>query len=494
MAGSRSWWKRLLGRAEAPEPAQLPPAEPTKLGSEAEMFLRALVADLAEGRRRAEVAGAEALGRIDELWRGGNERLAIEWLEKLIAVPGVGPGELVILRAQVVERYDQRRELELAIPHLTSLLHEPDHALRAHYLLAEHYRRVGDEVAALRHYEAVLGRDMNYPNVRARAERLRQSVGRAAPSIGETIAGVQVTGVQAGVRYRLVRELGRGATGVVYLARDAELERDVAVKLLHPHLTGAQTAQTSLAQFFHEARVMASLRHPNIVAVLDLDEPARRIVMELAGGGTLRELLRDRGPRPLRRSIERHVQILSALSAAHRRGIIHRDLKPGNLMFRRDPDLPGMEIILGDFGIAHLPNQAAATEATVAAASSPAASAKKRNEAAGTIAYMAPEHRRGEASSASDLYAAAVVFYEMVTARPPWSREQILTGKRAREDFLLPAEVLASAPGVTDDLHAHLLALGDPDPSKRPTTADALLEAQRLRERIVAATAVRAAG
>ncbi len=461
------------------------------------MFLSTLVADLSEGRRRAEVGGAEVLGRIDELWRGGNERLAIEWLEKLIAVPGVGAAEIVVLRAQVVERYDQRRELELALAHLTLLLHEPDRALRAHYLLAEHYRRVGDEVAALRHYEAVLGRDMNYPNVRARAERLRQSVGRAAPSVGETIAGVQVTGVQAGVRYRLVRELGRGATGVVYLARDAELERDVAVKLLHPHLTGtpnAQNAQTSLAQFFHEARVMASLRHPNIVAVLDLDESARRIVMELAGGGTLRELLRDRGPRPLRRSIERHVQILSALSAAHRRGIIHRDLKPGNLMFRRDPDLPGMEIILGDFGIAHLPNQAAATEATVAAASSPSASAKKRNEAAGTIAYMAPEHRRGEASAASDLYAAAVVFYEMVTAHPPWSREQILTGKRAREDFLLPADVLAAAPGVADDLHAHLLSLGDPDPDKRPTTAQALAEAQRLRERIVAAMAMRAAG
>ncbi len=486
MAGPRSWWQRLIGRAEpvaADEPA---PAEPVRQGSEAEQFLATLVADLAEGRRREQVAGVEVQSQLDELWRAGNERLAIEWMEKLIAVPGVGAAEILILRARLVERYDQRRELELAIVHLTALTGEIDHALRAHYLLAEHYRRTGDEVAALRHYEAVLGRDMSYPNVRARAERLRQSVGRAAPSAVETIAGVQVAGVQAGVRYRLMRELGRGATGVVYLARDAELERDVAVKLLHSHLTSTQSS-SALAQFFHEARVMASLRHPNIVAVLDLDERARRIVMELAGGGTLRELLRDRGPRPLRRSIERHVQILSALSAAHRRGIIHRDLKPGNLMFRRDPDLPGMEIILGDFGIAHLPNQAAA-------AAAPGASAARRQEAAGTIAYMAPEHRRGEASSASDLFAAAVVFYEMVTARPPWSREQALAGKRAREDFLLPADVFTAAPGIADDLHAHLLSLGDPDPSKRPSTAEALAEAQRLRERIVAVTAMRAAG
>jgi predicted Ser/Thr protein kinase len=488
MADSRSWWQRLLGRP-APRPAaEPPPAEPVKLGSEAEMFLAALVADLAEGQRHDQVTGSEVMARLDELWRDGNERLAIEWMEKLIAVPGVGAAAILVLRAQVVERYDQRRELEHALGHLALLVNEAAHALRAHYLLAEHYRRTGDEVAALRHYEAVLGRDMSYPNVRGRAERLRQRVGRAAPSASETIAGVQIAGVQAGVRYRLVRELGRGATGVVYLARDAELERDVAVKLLHPHLTSTQSS-SALSQFFHEARVMASLRHPNIVAVLDLDESARRIVMELAGGGTLRELLRERGPRPLRRSIERHVQILSALSAAHRRGIIHRDLKPGNLMFRRDPDLPGMEIVLGDFGIAHLPNEAPAAAA--------AGSRGRTPEAAGTIAYMAPEHRRGEASSASDLFAAAVVFYEMVTARAPWSRERVLAGKRAREDFLLPAEVLAAAPSLADDLHAHLLALGDPDPAKRPSTADALEEAQRLRERIVAVTAVtavRAAG
>src|SRR6185503_7822878 len=120
----------------------------------------------------------------------------------------------------------------------------------------------------------------------------------------ETIAGVDVVGVQAGSRYRLVRELGRGATGVVYMARDLELERDVAVKLLHPHLAAASQAD-AVARFFAEARVCASLRHPNIVAILDLDESARRIVMELAAGGTMRQVLEERGPRPLRRALER---------------------------------------------------------------------------------------------------------------------------------------------------------------------------------------------
>lgn len=474
MKDQRSWWGRLLSRVIPPPTATAPPQEPGEppAALAPAVFLADLVAELAEGRRRAEVATPQVLGHLDELWTAGNERLAIEWMEKLIAVPGLAAADVVTLRAAVVERYDQRRELEVALPHLVKLVDEAPHALRAHYLLAEHYRRLGDDPAALRHYEAVLGRDMNYPNVRARVERLRLSLGRAAPSAAETIAGAQVAGVQAGVRYRLVRELGRGATGVVYLARDAELERDVAVKLLHPHLASSQSS-SALAQFFHEARVMASLRNPNIVAVLDLDEASRRIVMELAGGGTLRDLLRERGARPLRRSIERHVQVLSALAAAHRRGIVHRDLKPGNLMFRRDPDLPGVEVMLGDFGIAHLPDDQAGPG--------------KKADAVGTLAYMAPEQRRGEAQPASDLYAAAVVFFEMVTARAPWPRELLLSPARSRDDFRLPAAVRATAPAVTQDLEEHLMSLGEPDPARRPSTAAALATAQRLRERIVAA-------
>src|SRR5262245_56843973 len=396
-----SWWKRLFGERPAPlPPLPAPATEPQLLGSEDETFLAQLVRDLGDGKRRDEAGAPETMKRIDAVWASGHERLAIEWMEKLLGVPEVPASATTALRAALVERYEQRGELDTAVPHLESLTADPAHALRAHYLLAEHARRRGDHERALRahyllaeharrrgdheralrHYEAVLGRDVDYPNVRVRVERLRALSGRGAPVAGETIAAGDVAGVQAGARYRLIRELGRGATAVVYLARATELDRDVAVKLLHPHLAGTERAD-ALTKFFHEARVMASLRHPNVVAVLDLDEASRRIVMELAAGGTLRDVLRERGARPLRRAIERHGQVLSALAAAHRRGIVHCDLKPGNLMFRRDVDLPGVEVMLGDFGVAHLPD--AAGRGAVG----------RRTEALGTLAYMAPEQR-----------------------------------------------------------------------------------------------------
>jgi len=475
-SSQKSLWRRLFGGRTAP-PASPPAAAPPQyLGSADEVFLAKLVADLAEGRRRDEIGTREVLAHLDGLWTSGHERLAIEWMEKLLSVPEVPAAATAPLRAQLVERYEQRGELDTALPHLEGLIGDERHALRAHYLLAEHARKHGDHERALRHYEAVLGHDVDYPNVRMRVERLRALTGRAAPVAGETIAAGDVAGVQAGARYRLVRELGRGATGVVYLARDVELERDVAIKLLHPHLAGTERAD-ALARFFHEARVMASLRHPNVVAVLDLDEASRRIVMELAAGGTLRDVQRDKGPRTLRRAIERHGQILSALAAAHRRGIVHCDLKPANLMFRRDAELPGVEVMLGDFGVAHLPD-----------ASGHAASGA-RAEAVGTLAYMAPEQRRGEITPATDVYASAVVLYEMFTGHTPWAREIVIGGARHASDFRLPAGVFASAPALADEIQHHLMRLGDPDPSRRPTTAQALAESQRLRERIIAAGA-----
>jgi serine/threonine-protein kinase len=106
---------------------------------------------------------------------------------------------------------------------------------------------------------------------------------------------------------------------------------------------------------------------------------------------------------------------------------------------------------------------------------------------------MAPEQRRGEVSPATDVYASAVVLYEMFTGRTPWPREAVMGGVRRADDFRLPADVIAgltdAAPALAEEIEHHIMRLGDPDPTKRPTTAQALAESQRLRERIIAAGA-----
>jgi serine/threonine-protein kinase len=290
----------------------------------------------------------------------------------------------------------------------------------------------------------VLAIDVDYPNARARAEALRRGLGpgpAAAPTV--TLAGVDGQAATAGARYRLVAELGRGASGAVYRARDVELERDVAIKLLHPHLAG------DIARFFAEARLAAALRHPSIVAVLDLDEAHRRIVMELLSGGTLRARLAT-GALPVEQALVRHADVLSALDAAHRRGVVHRDLKPANLLFRADG-----EIVLVDFGVAHL-------------AGGPAP-----RDLAGTLYYMAPEQRRGAAEPASDLWAAGVILHEMLTGRAPAT----LRAEAPRlPPGLLPAPLEAA-------VAAHLAALCAERPADRPDAAAAAAEARELGER-----------
>jgi hypothetical protein len=475
----------LRGQAEPPAlPAPDRPAEPAVLGAKEELWLTQLAEDIGEERRLDAVGSDEYWSNIESIWSSGHERMALSWIEKFLAIPAVKSERRLDLRVRLIELYERRADLSEGVPHLEALTREEAHATRAHFLLAEHFRRTGNETSALRHYEAVLARDVAYPNVRARLDRLRAQRGPAdAPALGATMAGADSPVGSGGARYRLLREIGRGATGVVYLARDTELERDVAVKLLHPHLASAVRAE-ACARFFAEARLAASLRHPNIVAILDLDEASRRIVMELAHGGTMRELLRERGPRPLRRALERHVQILSALDAAHRRGIVHRDLKPANLMYRRDPDAPGSEVMLGDFGVAHLPAAASAGPPSAAAERG-----RRPRDAVGTLAYMSPEQRKAtEASARSDLYSSAVVLYEMLTGRYPWPPHILLSGARKRGDFLLPSQLRELYPAdLMAAVQLHLDDLGDPDAAVRPETSAALAAASALRDHAIAA-------
>ena len=200
-------------------------------------------------------------------------------------------------------------------------------------------------------------------------------------------------------RYRVERPLGRGGMARVDLARDVELDRLVAVKVLADDLAGDAELRE---RFVREGRLAARLAHPNVVGVLDAGEVDGLpfIVMEYVDGETLADVVRREGALPWDRAVGLAVQALDGLEHAHAAGLVHRDVKPGNLLLRRDGQLK-----IGDFGIARAVELSGLTEA---------------GTILGTAAYLAPEQARGEeVGSPADVYGLAAVLYELLTGRPP---------------------------------------------------------------------------
>ena len=221
--------------------------------------------------------------------------------------------------------------------------------------------------------------------------------------------------------YEITARLGAGGMGEVYRAKDSNLERDVAIKILPD--TFAQDQQR-IARFEREAKVLASLNHPNIASVHGLETVGsfRALVMELVDGETLAERI-FREPIPVDEGLRIARQIAEALEAAHERGIIHRDLKPANVMVRPDATVKVL-----DFGLAKAVEPPGSTDSdpsVLRTLTSPTA-LTRAGMLLGTAAYMSPEQAKGRiADRRSDMWAFGCVLYEMLTGKRPFEGEDV---------------------------------------------------------------------
>src|SRR5690348_16345186 len=262
--------------------------------------------------------------------------------------------------------------------------------------------------------------------------------------------------------YDVVAPIGAGGMGEVYRARDTNLGREVAIKVLPALLSqGADR----LRRFQQEARAAAALNHPNILAVFQLGthDGAPYLVSELLEGGTLREQL-IRGRMPLRKAIDCGIQVAHGLAAAHEKGIVHRDLKPENLFVTRD----GRVKIL-DFGLAKL-TMRTDLDRTV----SGAREGTEPGMVMGTVGYMSPEQVRGEkADHRSDIFALGAILYEMLAGQRAFRKATSAETMSAilNED---PAAISQILPGTPPSLQKIVHRCLEKNPEQRFQSASDL--------------------
>ncbi|MGH3774421.1 MAG: Stk1 family PASTA domain-containing Ser/Thr kinase [Pseudonocardiaceae bacterium] len=260
-------------------------------------------------------------------------------------------------------------------------------------------------------------------------------------------------------RYRVGPVLARGGMSTVYRGTDTRLERPVAIKVMAPRFAADPMF---LQRFEREARAAARLHHPGVVGVHDqgVDSSSAGdhvfLVMELVDGGTLRDLLRQRGRLPVPLAIAVADMVLSALAAAHREGLVHRDIKPENVLIG-----PGGVVKVADFGLVRAAAEVSSTGDVIL----------------GTVAYLSPEQvATGSADPRSDVYAAGVLLFEMLTGAPPYTGDTALSVayRHVNDDMPAPGAAGADVPAPLDDL---VVRATRRDPAARPPDASAFLRA-----------------
>ncbi len=237
-------------------------------------------------------------------------------------------------------------------------------------------------------------------------------------------------------RYLVQGKIASGGTSTVYRGLDLRLDRPVALKVMDSRYAGDSQF---LTRFQLEARTVARLKNPGLVAVYDQGMDARHpfLVMELIEGGTLRELLAERGPMPPHAVAAVLRPVLGGLAAAHRAGLVHRDVKPENVLISDDG-----EVKIADFGLVRAVAAAGITSTSVIL---------------GTAAYLSPEQvRDGNAGPRSDVYSAGILTYELLTGRAPFTGDSPLSVayQRLDHDVPRPSTVIEGVPAQFDDFVA----------------------------------------
>jgi beta-lactam-binding protein with PASTA domain len=258
-------------------------------------------------------------------------------------------------------------------------------------------------------------------------------------------------------RYRLDRPIARGGMATVYTASDTRLDRVVAVKVMRPALA---EDPDFVARFAREARAAARLSSPEVVAVHDQGtDPSTGtayLVMEYVAGRTLRDVIRDNGPLSPSRALGLLEPVLRALAAAHAAGLVHRDVKPENVLLGDDG-----RVKVADFGLARAVETSNLTATT--------------GLLIGTVAYLAPEQvEHGTADPRTDVYAAGILLWEMLTGTPPYDGDSPLSVayRHVHDDVPAPSTVVQGVPPAVDAL---VVRATRRDPAERPADAGAFL-------------------
>ena len=253
-------------------------------------------------------------------------------------------------------------------------------------------------------------------------------------------------------RYRVLSRIARGGMSTVYLATDLRLDRDVALKVLYPHLAADRGF---LDRFEREAKSAARLSHPHVVGVLDqgFADNLAYLVMEYVPGKTLRELLEARTRLTPRLALALLDAVVEGLAEAHDAGMIHRDVKPENVLLADNGSIK-----IADFGLARAVSTSTNTGTLV-----------------GTVAYLAPELVTGTgADERSDVYSAGIMLYEMLTGSQPFTGTAPIQIAFQHVHSTVPAPS-AACPGLAADLDELVRWCTDPDPDNRPVDGKALL-------------------